>query len=101
MCRRRMRPERQHSVGRFAKRGEQTMFSGEKLVSRWEISLVIAVCGVLFFLTFANGGDPLWSVPAMTLFFATGMAFLYALVSWRWRQPYGPASGFRGTLRLR
>jgi hypothetical protein len=55
------------------------MFSGEKLVSRSEISLVIAVCGVLFFLAFTNGGDPLWSVPAMTLFFATGTAFLYAL----------------------
>jgi hypothetical protein len=56
------------------------MFSGENLVSRWEISLVIAVCGVLFFLTFAHGDDPLSSIPAMTLFAATGMAFLYALV---------------------
>jgi hypothetical protein len=56
------------------------MFSGEKLVSRSEISLVIAVCGVLFFLAFTNGGDLLWSIPAMTLFFVSGTAFLYALV---------------------
>jgi hypothetical protein len=56
------------------------MLASEKLVSRSEISLVIAVCGALFFLTFTNGDDPLWSAPAMTLFFASGTAFLYALV---------------------
>jgi len=65
------------------------MFSGEKLVSRWEISLVIAVCGVLFFLTFTHADEPLWSIPAMTLFAASGMAFLYALV---------PGGGARGLL---
>jgi hypothetical protein len=62
------------------------MFSGEKLVSRSEISLVIAVCGVLFCLTLTNGGGPLWFVPATTLFLVTGAAFLYALFA-------GPRAG--------
>jgi hypothetical protein len=55
------------------------MFAGEKLVSRSELLIVIAICGLLFFLAFTNGGHLLWSIPAMTLFFATGTAFLSAL----------------------
>jgi hypothetical protein len=57
------------------------MFAGETLVSRSELSMVIAIWGVLFLLAFTSLGHLAWSVPAMTLFCATGAAFLYALFS--------------------
>jgi hypothetical protein len=55
------------------------MFSDENLVSRSELSMVIAICGVLSFLAFTSVGHLAWSIPAMTLFLATGAGFLYAL----------------------
>jgi hypothetical protein len=57
------------------------MFDCENLVSRSELSMVIAICGVLFLLAVTSLSHLSWSIPAMTLFFATGAVFLYALFS--------------------
>ena len=63
--------------------GEQTMFAGEKLVSRSELSMVIAICGVLFFLAFTSVSPLAWSVPAMTLFFTNRRRFSLRRLFWR------------------
>lgn len=38
---------------------------------QFEILAIVSVCGLLFVTAFRDAGHPLWSIPAMTLFFLT------------------------------
>ena len=55
------------------------MCSGENLISRSELSVIIAICGVLSFLALTNLSHLPWAIPATALFLGTGATFLYAL----------------------
>ena len=55
------------------------MFVREKPLSRFEISAIISICGLLFIVAFRDG-NLLWAIPAMTLFSLTEIALLCALL---------------------
>ena len=57
---------------------EQTMFTHQRPLIRFEILAIISICGLLFGVAFRETGHQLWSIPAMTLFFLSGMMFVYA-----------------------
>ena len=57
---------------------EQTMFTHQRPLIRFEILAIISICGRLFGVAFRETGHQLWSIPAMTLFFLSGMMFVYA-----------------------
>ena len=44
-----------------------------------EILAIISLCGLLFIAAITEVGQPLWSIPAMTLFALTGLTLLCAL----------------------
>jgi hypothetical protein len=51
---------------------------GRPLIYR-EFLAIIAVCGVLLIATLIAVANPLWSIPAMTLFALTGLTLLCVL----------------------
>ena len=54
------------------------MFARGKPLNRLEILAIISMCGLLFIVAFGDG-HLLWAIPAMNLFYLTGMVLLSAL----------------------
>ena len=69
---------------------EQTMFTHQRPLIRFEILAIISICGLLFVVAFREAGHPLWAIPAMTLFLLSGMMFVYALSKASRRLLQGP-----------
>jgi hypothetical protein len=55
------------------------MHAYQKPLIRFELLAIISICGLLFVVAFREAGHQLWSIPAITLFFLSGVMFLYAL----------------------
>ena len=53
------------------------MHAYQKPLIRFELLAIISIC--LFVVAFREAGHQLWSIPAITLFFLSGVMFVYAL----------------------
>ena len=57
------------------------MHAHQKPLIRFELSAIVSICGLLLVVAFREAGHQLWSIPAITLFFLSGMMFVYALAN--------------------
>ena len=67
------------------------------------VSAIISICVVLFIAAFRDLDHLSWAIPAMTLFFLTGIGLLCGLISASWlfpRAPSGRRAGIRGAVGL-
>jgi hypothetical protein len=55
------------------------MHAHQKPLIRFELLAIISICGLLFMVALRESGHQLWSIPAITLFFLSGMIFVCAL----------------------
>ena len=72
-------PRRAIAARRSQERGSPMKSECNKSLIQFEIMAIIAVCWLLFIAAFREVGQPLWSIPAMTLFSLTGITLLCTL----------------------
>jgi hypothetical protein len=72
-------PRRAIAARRSQERGSPMKSECNKSLIQFEIMAIIAVCGLLFIAAFREVGQPLWSIPAMTLFSLTVITLLCTL----------------------